>query len=154
MEITEKKTIDQDVVIGYQCDVCDKKASKKEKEDDWQFGSYGNSDYESDYTYIHVCSIKCFIKALEKGIKAIEGYDTGEVFDFRASFAKKLYEQLLSCSEIKVEETPQYIELKEKLDKAEKLIQRQNTDITDMTKRIYSYRNIASMLEVIKNTPL
>lgn len=106
--IHEKKMVQQDIRVACKCDGCGKISSDPKEYDLWFNLSYGNNDYEPDYTYTDVCSIPCFIKLLNKGIHSIRGYDSGEVNEMNIHFAELLYEALLTTGQNNVQDHPMF----------------------------------------------
>lgn len=96
--LTGYKTVNQEVTIGYQCDVCGKKVENVPKE--WHefnhhHNAWGNDSIDS-YEYFHVCGIECYIKQLSDSLKKMDREYGAEVDGMSVDFAKMLLEKLKS----------------------------------------------------------
>lgn len=97
MEIIKKQNIPAKtdlVVIGYECDICEKQELGKNYPDDWyyfshQHSGWGNDDIESVKWFL-VCSAKCYFKQLRESFDRLEAIP-GPIIDGKGgSFIKKI----------------------------------------------------------------
>lgn len=96
--ITEYKTVQQEVTVAYQCDVCKKQVEKVPKE--WHefnhhHDAWGNDSIDS-YEYFHVCGIDCYVKQLTDSVKEMDHRYGAEIDGMSVPFVKILLERLKS----------------------------------------------------------
>lgn len=67
MELKEKKSVTQEVTIGYRCDVCRKEFKDGEEvlTLSGRHGAWGNDSHESALTW-HACSMPCLIESMSR----------------------------------------------------------------------------------------
>lgn len=80
MRLIQKKTIQQEVAVGIECDVCGKRTSDINDPDFYNFSSHHSdwgSDSEDSYENHDVCSAHCYIDIL----KVLESENDSQTFE-------------------------------------------------------------------------
>jgi len=86
MEIREKRTIQSEITVGHECDVCKKRVMQNNtlpkgwidfnvSHDEW--GSDSNESFEC----YDVCSFECYIKRLEFCVAEMKEYSRTAIID-------------------------------------------------------------------------
>jgi len=100
--INKKKTVEQEVTVAWQCDVCNAQTADKEcyKQEWHHFNKHhqgwGNDSIDS-YEYYDVCSVDCFVRQLQESIPGLAEYYAGndaKIAEMPVLFAQKLLDRL------------------------------------------------------------
>lgn len=149
MELREKKVIESTVTVGCKCDGCGKESRDSKECEQWHDFSAGNCDYESDWEYLHACSVKCFIQLLDEYLKRLDGYSTAKISEFELPFAKLLYDALLTSKEISITEVPEFIKLAKENEKLKNRIDVLQQENQALVIKIAKYSQTARIIDTI-----
>lgn len=101
-EVRPQTIVNKEYTIGVNCDICKSKHIGHTPPKNWfildaHHASWGNDSIDS-WEYRDVCSVNCYIIALEYFISDFEKYDTSIINGMGIAFAKKILEHMKKCS--------------------------------------------------------